>query len=112
MRFLDRNEKFGVMTYLIEVNHHIPFQSLTTLDVFQGQGEIHPLGVGDIQIVCVVLVPLLNSCKHLILNCADNMHVLLKEDKRPITRISIFLRPLGHVVITMTYERMEMEHEL
>ena len=69
------------MTYLIEVNHHIPFQSLTTLHVFQGQGEIHPSGVGDIQIVCVVLVPLLNSCKHLTLVCADNMHILGKENR-------------------------------
>lgn len=99
-------------TYLIKVYDDIPFQSSTAFHIFQGQGEVNPSGVWDIQVVCVVLVPLLNSCKHLILNCADNMHVLLKEDKRPITRISIFLRPLGHVVITMTYERMEMEHEL
>lgn len=69
------------MTYLIEVNHHVPIQPLTTLDIFQCQGEVHPSGVRDIQIVCVVLVPLLNSCKHLTLICADNMHVLRKENK-------------------------------
>lgn len=69
---------FGVMTYLIEVNHHIPLQPLATLDIFQGQGEVDPSGVGDVQIVGVVLVPLLHSCKHLVLICADNMHVLGK----------------------------------
>lgn len=110
--FVGKNERFRVMTYLIEVNHHVPIQPLTTLDIFQCQGEVHPSGVRDIQIVCVVLVPLLNSCKYLILSCADNMHVLFKEEKRPITRTSIFLCPLGHVVITITYGRMEMEHEL
>lgn len=71
----------GVMTYLIEVNHHIALQPLTTLDIFQGQGEVDPSGVRDVQIVCVVLVPLLHSCKHLILICADNMHVLGKEKR-------------------------------
>lgn len=72
------------MTYLIEVNHHIPLQPLTTLDIFQGQGEVDPSGVGDVQIVCVVLVPLLNSCKHLILICADNMHVLGKRKEKQV----------------------------
>lgn len=82
---------FGVMTYLIEVNHHIPLQPLTTLDIFQGQGEVHPSGVRDIEIVCVVLVPLLNSCKHLILIGADNVHVLGKEKRGRLLE-----RPLLH----------------
>ena len=87
---------FAVMTYLIEVNHHIPFQPLTTLDIFQGQGEVHPSGVGDIQIVRVILVPLLYSCKYLILICADNMHVLGKEKRGRLQDGALLCHFQGH----------------
>lgn len=69
-------------TYLIKVNHDIPLQSSTAFHIFQGQSEVNPSGVRNIQVVCIILVPLLNSCKYLILSCAYNMHVLFKEEKK------------------------------
>ena len=87
---------FGGLTYLIEVNHHIPLQPLTTLDIFQGQGEVHPSGVRDIQVVRVILVPLLYSCKHLILICADNMHILGKGKRGRLLEGALLHHFQGH----------------
>lgn len=72
----------AIVTYLIEVYHHIALQVLTALDIFQSQSEVDPSGIRDVKIVCIILVPLLNCRKYLILIRADNMHVLEEEYKQ------------------------------
>lgn len=68
-----------LVTYLIEVDHDIAFRASATLDILQGQGEVDTTGVWDVEVVGVILVPFLNCCKHLILICANDMHVLKKN---------------------------------
>lgn len=71
-----------VVTYLIEVYHHIAVQVLAAFDIFQSQGEVDSSGIRDVKIVCIILVPFLNCSKYLILVRADNMHVLGEQYKQ------------------------------
>lgn len=64
------------ISHLIQVNHAVTTKSSGGFDVFQRQSEIDPPGVGDVQIVGVILVPFLDGGENLSLICAENVHVL------------------------------------
>lgn len=81
MNSQDGTASLALRTYLIEVDHHITLQPSATLDILQGQREVDPSSIRYIKVVGIVLVPLLNSCKHLILIRADNVHILGKEHR-------------------------------
>lgn len=83
------------VTYLIEVDHDIAFRASATLDILQGQGEVNTSGVWDVEVVCIILVPFLDCCKHLILICADDMHVL-KQDTEKGRGWRVFLKLTQH----------------
>lgn len=68
-----------LVTYLIEVDHDVALRASATLDILQGQSEVDTMGVWDVEVVCVVLVPFLDRCEHLVLIGADDMHVLRKD---------------------------------
>lgn len=70
-----------LVTYLIEVDHDIALRASAALDILQGQGEVDTPGVWDVEVVGVVLIPFLDRCKHLILICADDVHVLNKTQE-------------------------------
>lgn len=61
------------MLYLIQVQHLVPSNAPCGLHIFHGQGEVDPSGVGQVEVIGVVLVPLLNRREYLLLISADNV---------------------------------------
>ena len=59
--------------YLVQVQHLVSSDAPSGLDIFHGQGEVDPSGVGQVEVIGVVLVPLLHRCKYLLLISADNV---------------------------------------
>lgn len=99
-------------TYLIQFNNDVSHQTSAALNVLHGQREVDPACVWDVEVVRVILVPLLDRCKHLVLIGTNDVHVL-EEDGKPVRQqISISPCPLGPRVITMTYEMAEEKLEL
>lgn len=80
-----------IVTYLIEVYHHIALQVSAALDIFQSQGEVDPSGIRDVEIIRIVLVPFLDCSKHLILISADDVHVLGEKAQREASLSGISL---------------------
>lgn len=60
-------------SYLVQVQHLVPADAPGGLDILHGQGEVDAPGVGQVEVVGVVLVPLLHCCKHLPTVSADNV---------------------------------------
>lgn len=71
-----------LVTYLIKVNHDIAFKASAALHILQGQREVDTTCVWDVQVVRVILVPFLDGRKHLVLICANDMHVLKKKHRK------------------------------
>lgn len=73
---------------LVKVDHAVASEATAGPDVFQGQGEVHPMRVRYVQVVGIVLVPLLDGGENLTLICAHDMHVLenrkRKKEKRQL----------------------------
>lgn len=60
-------------TYLVEVQHLVTTNAPSGLDIFHSQGEVDPSGVGQVEVIGVVLVPLLHRCKYLLPIRADDV---------------------------------------
>lgn len=61
------------LSYLIQIQHLVPANAPGGLEVFHGQGEVDPSGIGQIEVIGVVLVPLLHCREYLLLISADNV---------------------------------------
>lgn len=59
--------------YLVQVEHLVPTDAPCGLDIFHGQGEVDASGVGQVEVIGVVLVPLLHRREDLLLVGADDV---------------------------------------
>lgn len=66
---LNTMEKIKI--YLQNIYQDILFWLLCAPDILQQDGVVNTLWVRLVQVVCVCLVPLLDSHKHLVFICAD-----------------------------------------
>lgn len=64
--------------HLVEVYHDVALGSATAHDALQHQSEEQAPGLGHVQVVGVVLVPVLDGHHHLVVVRADNLQVLDK----------------------------------
>lgn len=63
----------SLLAYLIQIQHLVPANASGGLQIFQSQGEVDPSGIGQIEVIGVVLVPLLHCREYLLLISADNV---------------------------------------
>lgn len=61
------------LVYLVQIQHLVPADAPGGLEIFHGQGEVDPSGIGQIEVIGVVLVPLLHCREYLLLISADNV---------------------------------------
>lgn len=61
------------LAYLVQIQHLVPADAPGGLEIFHGQGEVDPSGIGQIEVIGVVLVPLLHCREYLLLISADNV---------------------------------------
>lgn len=71
-----RPTALSLPAYLIEIDHDVALWSFTAHDILQHQGEEQPSGLGHVQVVGLILMPVLNCCHHLVIICADDLQVL------------------------------------
>lgn len=64
--------------HLVEVYHDVALGSAAAHDALQHQGEEQAPGLGHVQVVGVVLVPVLDGHHHLVVVRADDLQVLDK----------------------------------
>lgn len=64
---------FSSSAYLVEVQHLVPSNAPSGLDIFHGQGEVDSSSVGQVEVIGVVLVPFLHRRKYLFLISTDNV---------------------------------------
>lgn len=67
-----------VIAHLVEVDHDVAFGSPTAHHALQHQSEEEAPGLGHVEVIGVVLVPVLNGCNHLVVIRADYLEVLNK----------------------------------
>lgn len=67
-----------VIAHLIEIYHDVAFRSSAAHHTLKHQSEEQPPRLRHIQVVGIVLVPVLNRCRHLVIICADYLQVLNK----------------------------------
>ncbi len=65
-----------VAAHLIKVYHDVALRSSAAHYALQHKGEEQPSGLGHVQVVRVILVPVLNCCHHLVIVCADYLQIL------------------------------------
>lgn len=66
--------------YFVEVYHDVALRPAAAHNVLQHQGEEQPSGLGHVQVVGVILVPVLNRRHHLVIICADYLQILKIEN--------------------------------
>lgn len=69
---------FQVIAHLVEVDHDVAFGSSTAHHALQHQSKEEPPGLGHVEVIGVVLVPVLNGRHHLVVISADYLEVLNK----------------------------------
>lgn len=68
--------------YLVQIQHLVPSDAPSGLDIFHGQGEVDPSCIRQVEVIGVVLVPLLHRCEYLLLIGADDVQVLSGSGER------------------------------
>lgn len=66
------------IAHLVEVDHDVAFGAPTAHHALQHQSEEEPPGLGHVEVIGIVLVPVLNGCHHLVVISADYLEVLNK----------------------------------